>query len=622
MDLIYNKGHKLNGGDAMGRPLSGKPCIDTTRYTQKNGWIYLYERERQYDPATKRYKTVRKKLLGKYPPGDPCTGPPMPTRPKRKSRSACDTATSGAGNPAATKENEQSSFVVKQNSSAMIDILYHIAENSGVKKEIESLFQSDEQGFAKKIITSAMYLFATDGDSWPGMQGWTRKYLGALPYTWGPISEDMLHDMFVELGERKDIREKIFIARANALHDEEMLALDSSTYVMETETGEILIVRNAMHKDGVLRPLLKIVFVYAIISRRPIAYALIPANTPDSKTVYNVLKQLKMLKLNKLELIADGGYATEEDIGYYLSQGQHFITHVEANLKWISPLIDQYREEVFYEGPIIPIDSNFCGYRVKVNKSFKYTDQKTEKEKVIDGKINVFIYYSHYRMGKEEENLRSTYVLYEELLMNGAVLGEDKSKIEKFANKYMIITKDSQGNIIRIIRNKENWKKAVNRLGFIVLVADKEDDVKSAFEKYRLREKIEEMIKNHKTHAGGKKIAKHKTETIDGQAFIQFEALSLRGSFEAEIKNLMNRLAVPTGNSLHDTSNVYKQERKVCNWLLKTSLVNILKWFDAIKKVDCSYGGNSYEWIGEYLERDKIVLRGLGMIKEQGEDSY
>ena len=124
------------------------------------------------------------------------------------------------------------------------------------------------------------------------------------------------------------------------------------------------------------------------------------------------------------------------------------------------------------------------------------------------------------------------------------------------------------------------------------------------------------MIKNHKTHAGGKKVAKHKNETIEGQTFIQFEALTLRGSFEVEIKNLIKRLAVPTGNSLHDTSEVYKQERKVRGWLMKTSLVNILKWFDAIKKVDCSYSESSYQWVGEYLERDKIVLRGIGMLKE------
>ena len=303
----------------MGRPLSGKPCHDTTKCKQKNGWTYVYDRERQYDPSTKRYRTVRKTLLGKYPPGDPCTGPPQPTRPKRKSQSTGDKATSEVENPVGTREDEKNSLLIKKSSSAMIDILNHVAENSGVRAEVEARFPGDEIGFAKKIITAAMYLFATDGDSWPGMQGWTRKYLGSLPYVWGLISEDMLHDMFVEIGENKELRESIFIARAKALHEEEMLALDSSTYVMETETGEILIVRNAMHKDGVLRPLLKIVFVYAIRSRKPIAYALIPANTPDSKTVYNVLKQLEMLNLSKLELFADGGYATEEDITFCYS---------------------------------------------------------------------------------------------------------------------------------------------------------------------------------------------------------------------------------------------------------------------------------------------------------------
>jgi hypothetical protein len=96
-----------------------------------------------------------------------------------------------------------------------------------VRKEIHDLLPDDLQGVAQKLITAALFLFATDGESWPGMHGWTRKYLGALPYIAGPISEDMLHDLFVEIGENRLLRENIFIARAKALNDEEMLALDA-----------------------------------------------------------------------------------------------------------------------------------------------------------------------------------------------------------------------------------------------------------------------------------------------------------------------------------------------------------------------------------------------------------
>ena len=124
------------------------------------------------------------------------------------------------------------------------------------------------------------------------------------------------------------------------------------------------------------------------------------------------------------------------------------------------------------------------------------------------------------------------------------------------------------------------------------------------------------MIKNHKLHVGGKKIRKHKEDTIEGQAFIQFEALTLRGSFSLEIKKIIHNLGIPNGNSMHDTSANYKIERKVRNWLSKTSLVNILEWFDAIKKVSCTYENNAYQWVSEYLERDKIVLKALGVLED------
>ena len=42
----------------------------------------------------------------------------------------------------------------------------------------------------------------------------------------------------------------------------------------------------------------KIVVIYSITSRQPIAYAILPGNIPDGKTVPNALEQLKALKLN------------------------------------------------------------------------------------------------------------------------------------------------------------------------------------------------------------------------------------------------------------------------------------------------------------------------------------
>ena len=601
----------------MGRHASGNVIVDKVKYPQKNGWTYLYERKRILVPETKKYKLLNKTLLGKYPPDDPCTGPPLPTRPKRKSNTSAGKAKTFNDTSNDTNKANIGNLIINGNSSAMIDIIMHVAENSGVKKELETILQDDHPGLANKILTSALYLFATDGDSWPGIQGWTRKYLGALPYVFGPISQDMLHDMFIEIGENQQLRENIFISRAKTLENEEMLALDSSTYVMETETGEILVVRNSMHKDGLIHPLLKIVFIYAIRSRKPIAYVLLPANTPDSRTVYNVVKQLGMLKLNNLELVADGGYATEEDIGYYLSEKQHFITHIESNIKWISSLIMKHRDDVVYKGEIIKDDHKFYGFTTTVTRRFEYLDPKTEIEKSIEGTINVFIYYSHYRAGKEAEYLCETYSLYEGYLLDGVALGEDKGKVNNFVQKYMHIIKNENDEIQNVVRNDKNWKEAVKLHGFIVLIADHEKDINSAFVKYRLREKIEEMVKNHKSHTGGKKIGKHKNETIEGQSFVQFQALTLRGSFEIEIKNLKQRLAVPTGNASHDTSATYKLERKVRNWLNKTSLVNILKWFDAIKKVNCTLGDSTYQWVSEYLDRDKVVLKALGLLQSE-----
>lgn len=63
----------------MIRPLTGRRHVGERRETRPNGDDYVYERVTEYDPQTKRTKTVSTRLLGKIPAG---STEMIPTRPK------------------------------------------------------------------------------------------------------------------------------------------------------------------------------------------------------------------------------------------------------------------------------------------------------------------------------------------------------------------------------------------------------------------------------------------------------------------------------------------------------------------------------------------------------------
>ena len=583
----------------MGRIASGQTRTDRYFERQKNGSYYVYERQSVYDSKTGQYKSIGKTLLGKIPAGHPLTEEPVPTRPKIKA-----------------KQKSGQEISVTRTSTGMIDILNHIVDNSGVKNELDKVLDEDI-GTRDKILTCAMYLLANDGESWAGMHTWTRDHLEFLPYIHGPITKDVAHDLVDYLGNHPEIKTKVFVERAKDLDDDELLALDSSTYYIETETGEIRFVQPSMHKDKSIKPVYNVVEIFAIKRRKPIAYTIIPGNIPDSKTVGAVLKKLDFLKLKTLEMVSDGGYCTEESVGLMLSKNQHFVTHIEADTKWISSIIEENRSDLLYGGEVVKKDSSFTGLRFPVKHTFHYNDEDTGKANEITKRVNVFIYHSSSKAAIDERDLLEKFSRYSEDLLDDAVVGENQKEFDSFCQKYMVITKNESGAIIKITRNNAEWKKKMRHNGFLVIIADKEKDINAAFEKYRARETIEEDIKNGKMHSGCDITRKHSEETIDGQFFVQFECKSLRESFHLELNSIKSNLAVPNGNDKHDKTLALKKESKLRRWLQQTSMVNIIKWFAQLKQTVVKDGKKEYVWKPDYIERDKMFLEKLGLYTDE-----
>ena len=316
----------------MGRKPSGKPSIDRIRRIQKNGYVYVYERTRVLDEETHKYKSSQT-LLGRLPDGsEDLYGELLPTRPKRK---ALNLFVSNPSQPSIPESDKLR--------TGMIDIVSNICDYSGLYSVFNTIL-SDEAGIRQKILTCAWYDFASDGDTWPGITNWSTKYQGLLPYSSGPITKNMYHSLFAEIGTREDIKIGLFQKLCDGLEDETLLALDSSTFFTESEN--LVNARNAVHKDGQIKNVYKIVYFYAINCRKPIAYAIIPGNIPDSETVYNALLQLQMLRLNNVEIVSDNGYCTEPVIALYLEKSQPFLTRIEADIKWISPIIEKNRSKL------------------------------------------------------------------------------------------------------------------------------------------------------------------------------------------------------------------------------------------------------------------------------------
>ena len=252
----------------MPRKASGAEKTSITRETQSNGDIYVYERKMIYDPIKKYNKVLSKTLIGKIPKG---RTEMVETRPKKRT---------------VVIPADQSAEVIKASKRhvGMLDIIAHVADKSGVSKQVLKAVP-DDIGLRQKMLTLAWYGFASDGDTWPGIVNWSTRYAGLLPYRDTPVSQDMYHDVFAYLGAHEEIKQTIFMIRAESMGKGELLALDSTT--VWTESKQLISGRSAPHKDKLVKNVYKIVMIYSITSRQPVGYAILPGNIPDRSTVPN-----------------------------------------------------------------------------------------------------------------------------------------------------------------------------------------------------------------------------------------------------------------------------------------------------------------------------------------------
>lgn len=225
-----------------------KTC--TVRQVQKNGDIYVLERQTQYDPVKKYNVVLSSRIVGKIPKGETSV---VSTRPKRR-----------AGEKVSISNMPDPPVKATRRKVGMMDIIDHIGKDSGID---DSIYASTDRGTAKKILSLARYLLATNGQSLPGITTW--QFTHPLPYEDG-LSEDVYHDLFETVGRDESLMQSFFASRLSALNNSALLAYDSTT--VSTYSGRISEARYGFNKahDGL--ETIKLLALYSIQTRQPVAF--------------------------------------------------------------------------------------------------------------------------------------------------------------------------------------------------------------------------------------------------------------------------------------------------------------------------------------------------------------
>ena len=573
---------------------SGQIKTSVIKNPQKNGDTYILERRTIYDPEKKYTKVLSTKLIAKIPKGSEI---PVPTRPKRGKNSIPDTKTQ--------------IVTAKRNHIGMMDIIEHIGSTSGIDNAI---YSSTDLATAQKIISLARYLLATNGQSLPGILTW--QYNHPIPYEDG-ITEHVYHNLFVQLGTDESLQQSFFKHRCASLSASDALAYDSSTISTYSENqNEARYGFNKAH-DGLKT--IKLLTLYSIESRQPVAFTKQPGNLPDVTSITNAINQLSALGVHTTEIITDNGYYSEQNFAELLLAGFDFITLAKTSVKWIRPEIDKQREALDGFKSVCPFDTSTHGVSVPLMHDFekkrKYASHKSGAQKgdaeTFTRRIYLNIYFNHSRQSADKAVFEADLFELKTLLESGTPVNELSDLSQAKVKKYFSIKK--WGGKTAVVPNNKAIADANKYHGYFVLVSNKEKDPFECLRKYRKRETIESFFEAGKQHADGNRVRVWNTDTLRGRMFVQFVSLCYYEYLNEEIRKLKKSLGKENGDAAHDTKAVLNNESKLKSWLCNTPLYLQLQWFDTVERVDISEKLKSRRWTTEITSRDELYLQKLGV---------
>ena len=578
----------------MPAPPSGEIKTRIVHNTQKNGDIYVLERKIIYDPDKKWNKVISTKLLSKIPKGSKT---PIPTRPKKP--------------PINKKFESFRNISASREHIGMMEIIDHVGVASGID---EGLYSNTDIGTAQKILSLARYLLATNGQSLPGILTW--QFNHPLPYEDG-ISEFIYHELFARIGRDEALQQNFFASRCATIKERAVFAYDSTT--ISTYSQNQIEARYGHNKafDGLKT--IKLLTLYSIETRQPVAFTKQPGNLSDVTTIENALKQLSVLGLGGAEIITDNGYYSEHNLAALFLAHFDFVTLVKTSLKWVKAELDSHLDDFNSVSSACPFDAGTHGITLTLMRDFEKVRkdanrreglQKGDKE-LFRRRIYLHLYFNAARKAEEDTSFDNDLIELRRHIEEGINLDDLSESAQNKVNKYLHIKR--RGSNTNVSFNENACSKAKKHHGFFALVSNCEKDPFECLRKYRKRETIESFFESMKQHADGTRSRVWDADALRGRMFVQFVALGYYEYLSNEIRNMKEVLGKKNGDPEHDLEKNLVLERKLKRWLENSSIYLVLQWFDTVEGVKVSSKLLSKRWTTEITKRDQIFLDKLGV---------
>jgi len=522
---------------------------------KRSGITYAYESHAYWDKEKKQSRAKRR-LIGRV---DEKSGKIVPTDGRGKKRSK------------QTSTTDEKPMVPPQKVTRRFCGTTYLLDAIGKKLGLhEDLKQCFPQTY-KQILSIVYYLILEEHGALFRFEKW-----GALhkhPFS-DTLPSQRISDLFASIDE--EAKERFFMRWGRHKEEQEFWAYDTTSISSYSE--QLRQVQYGYNKEHDPLAQLNLAVIFGSQSNLPFYYRKLAGNIPDSKTVLNLLADLKRLGFSKTKLVMDRGFYSQENINALYHAHRKFLIATKMSLSFVrehlDPLYEHFRSFEHY-------DSTYELYAHTVSTEWNYSYKRPYKGDTLQEKRHIYLhYYFNIEQAAQEEKAFDSRLsqLKSEILTNKRI-----QKHEKLYEKYFEIKRTPKRGV-QVHAKEEAVTQAKRYFGFFVLASNEKMDAITALQVYRNKDVVEKAFGNLKERLNMRRLLVSSEKSLNGKLFVAFIGLI----YLSYIKKQM-------------------QEHK----LFKNYTVGTL--LDTLDVIECFEAPGYRMRVGEILQKQKQLYLDMGV---------
>lgn len=413
-------------------------------------------------------------------------------------------------------------------------LLESIAEQKGVKEDLLSVFDGDEE-IVDAILTLAIHPYLTS-QSYNRVERWQR--IVRAPYK-KPLTPKLITLLSQSITEEH--RMNFLRLRAQRLGKEEMCAVDSTS---RSAFGSSLTdIRWGKNKDQLPLEQTNEVVVYTLSNHMPIYYRTFPGNMPDSRSLDTILTDLKHAGFNDYVLITDRGYESLKNLETLILNGIPALVCAKTGQKQVLQKIIELGDntEPLETKMQFDVESQLFSIQYDLDYTVSCTNGREKKA----DRLKLNLYLDARRRTSILMNMQTEITLEERhlsLLKSECTPIDDTVTFLKSIKYFTVQFDPSNKSIASYSHNEEKIEKKKRLAGFFASYSHKLDfDAMKAYEHYNLRDEQEKYFQQMKDQMGADRQRNWSEDGKTGRLFILFVGLILSSWVRHVWKNKLKK---------------------------------------------------------------------------------